>query len=68
VRDGEVDTITCGNGNRDRVFADQYDVISDATPADPTGSCEVVNRMDASTETARDEDRTESPKDDSREH
>jgi Ca2+-binding RTX toxin-like protein len=67
VRDGEVDHITCGNGKHDRVFADQYDVIDDATSADPTGSCELVQRKDATAETAKDEDHTESPKDDSRE-
>ena len=67
MRDGEVDRITCGDGNRDRVFADQFDVITDASASDATGSCESVTRGDASSETARDEDRTESPREDSKE-
>lgn len=41
--DGEVDRITCGDGC-DRVRADEFDVIADATPAAPYGSCEVVTR------------------------
>ena len=49
VRDGEADLITCGAGF-DRVRADQFDVITDVTVGDPTGSCEVVERRDASTE------------------
>ena len=43
VRDGEVDTITCGDGN-DVALLDEVDVIADATPADPNGSCEKVTR------------------------
>ena len=49
--DGEVDRITCGDGNRDRVFADQFDVITDASASDATGSCERVTRR--STRAAR---------------
>ena len=43
TRDGEVDTVTCGEG-QDRAILDTVDVISDATPANPNGSCEVVKR------------------------
>ena len=41
--DGEADRITCGDG-RDRVIADTADVITDATPEQPNGSCERVTR------------------------
>ena len=43
TRDGEVDRITCGDGN-DRAFLDQVDVITDATAENPKGSCEKVER------------------------
>src|SRR5438270_896189 len=43
TRDGEVDKITCGDGY-DVVFADTVDVITDATPQNPNGSCEKVIR------------------------
>lgn len=43
TRDGEVDKITCGPG-KDRAFLDTVDVITDATPENPNGSCEVVER------------------------
>jgi Ca2+-binding RTX toxin-like protein len=43
VRDGEVDKIDCGPGN-DKVLADQFDVILDATAQNPNGSCETVTR------------------------
>ncbi|HWC26801.1 MAG TPA: hypothetical protein VG474_09470 [Solirubrobacteraceae bacterium] len=43
TRDGEVDRITCGPG-RDRAVLDAVDVITDATAANRTGSCEVVVR------------------------
>jgi Ca2+-binding RTX toxin-like protein len=60
TRDGEVDRITCGAGF-DRVRADQFDLITDATPSDQTGSCEVVVRRDASTESDSPEYATQSP-------
>ncbi len=66
VRDGEVDRITCGDGN-DRVRADQFDVIVDATVGDPTGSCERVDRADASTESDSEEDKVESETEDRQE-
>jgi hypothetical protein len=44
TRDGEVDRITCGDGN-DRAILDTVDVITDATPANPNGSCERVIRQ-----------------------
>ena len=43
VRDGEQDTVNCGEGN-DTAFLDFKDRIEDATPAQPNGSCEVVQR------------------------
>ena len=43
TRDGEVDRITCGPGN-DTALLDQVDVITDATAANPNGSCERVVR------------------------
>ncbi len=61
TRDGEVDRITCGEG-RDRVFADQVDVIVDADANNPNGSCEVVKRGAPKADDAKSEDREESPK------
>ena len=43
TRDGEVDRIDCGNGT-DTALLDQFDLIVDATPANPNGSCERVVR------------------------
>ncbi|HEX6390403.1 MAG TPA: calcium-binding protein, partial [Solirubrobacteraceae bacterium] len=43
TRDGEADAITCGDGN-DRALLDGVDIISDATAANPNGSCETVER------------------------
>ena len=37
--------ITCGPG-RDRAWLDTVDVIADATPANPQGSCEIVRRSE----------------------
>ena len=45
TRDGEVDTVTCGDGH-DVAILDKVDVIGDATPQNPDGSCEVVKRAD----------------------
>jgi hypothetical protein len=67
VRDGEVDRVTCGDGDRDRVFADQFDLITDATPTDPTGSCEQVVRGDVPPGADSPENRTESPSEDRKE-
>jgi Ca2+-binding RTX toxin-like protein len=44
VRDGEPDEIDCGHGKRDRALLDLVDVIVDATPENPNGSCEAVLR------------------------
>ena len=46
TRDGEADLITCGEG-KDRADLDLVDVITDATPENPNGSCETVNRREA---------------------
>jgi hypothetical protein len=43
VRDGEVDTIECGDGH-DIALLDAYDVIADASDDAPMGSCEKVVR------------------------
>jgi hypothetical protein len=43
TRDGEVDRITCGDG-LDVAQLDTVDVITDATTANPNGSCEKVVR------------------------
>ena len=43
TRDGEVDRIDCGEGN-DTALLDAVDVITDATDANPNGSCEKVVR------------------------
>lgn len=43
TRDGEVDRITCGEGD-DVAFLDRVDVITDATAESPNGSCEKVVR------------------------
>ena len=43
TRDGEVDRITCGDGD-DRALLDGFDVITDATAENPNGSCERVAR------------------------
>ncbi len=45
TRDGEADNVTCGDG-RDRAKLDNVDVITDATPENPNGSCEKVERAD----------------------
>ena len=46
ARDGEADLIDCGRGRRDKALLDQVDVIVDATPENPNGSCEAVLRAD----------------------
>jgi hypothetical protein len=43
TRDGEADVVFCGPGV-DTALLDFKDVIGDATPANPNGSCEVVQR------------------------
>jgi Ca2+-binding RTX toxin-like protein len=43
TRDGEQDNIDCGPGV-DTAYLDFKDVIIDATPQNPNGSCEVVQR------------------------
>lgn len=62
--DGEADRITCGEG-RDRVIADVYDVIADATPENPNGSCEHVTRTRP--ESDKQEGATEAPSEDRQE-
>jgi Ca2+-binding RTX toxin-like protein len=43
TRDGEADEVTCGEGD-DRALLDEVDVITDASAANPNGSCEEVVR------------------------
>jgi Ca2+-binding RTX toxin-like protein len=43
TRDGERDVVDCGPGV-DTALLDFKDVIADATPQNPNGSCEVVSR------------------------
>jgi Ca2+-binding RTX toxin-like protein len=60
TRDGELDRITCGDGN-DRALLDQFDVITDATAANPNGSCERVARKPARPRESASEDARQSP-------
>ena len=62
TRDGEVDKITCGDGN-DTALLDTVDVITDATPANPNGSCERVVRQAPKPKDSKTEDAQQSPKD-----
>jgi Ca2+-binding RTX toxin-like protein len=59
TRDGEVDTVTCGPGRRDRARLDLVDVIADATTANPNGSCEFVRRAEPKPEDAAEEPDTD---------
>ena len=61
TRDGEVDRITCGPGN-DRALLDQVDVITDATAANPNGSCEQVVRKAPKSHDSASEDAQQAPK------
>ena len=45
TRDGEPDRVECGDGD-DRAVLDPHDLITDATAAQPNGSCERVERAD----------------------
>ena len=59
VRDGEVDKVHCGGGNRDRVLADQFDQIDT--------DCERVERRDVTSLNQvedQEENRTENPPED----
>ncbi len=60
TRDGEADKITCGPGV-DRALLDNVDVITDATAANPKGSCEIVIRKAPKANEGRSEDREEKP-------
>jgi hypothetical protein len=61
TRDGEVDRITCGDGN-DTALLDTVDVITDATPANPNGSCEKVVRKEPKNKDSRSEDAQQAPR------
>jgi Ca2+-binding RTX toxin-like protein len=62
TRDGEVDRITCGPGN-DNALLDVVDVITDATPENPNGSCERVVRKAPRPKDSKTEDAQQAPKD-----
>lgn len=66
VRDGEQDTVNCGEGV-DTAYLDFKDRIEDATEQNPTGSCEVVQRGRPNRADSRAEDETESPAEDRQE-
>jgi hypothetical protein len=50
------------------VFADQYDVITDATPTNLNGSCEKVIRGSVKAGDDSAENNTQSPSNDRKEH
>ncbi len=62
TRDGEVDRVTCGDGN-DTALLDNVDVITDATAENPKGSCETVVRHAPRSKDSASEDQQQSPKD-----
>ena len=61
TRDGEVDRITCGDGD-DRALLDEVDVITDATAENPNGSCEKVVRAAPRARDSQTEHAQESPR------
>ena len=63
TRDGEADKVDCGTGT-DIARLDQVDVITDATPENPNGSCEKVVRADPRPGEDGTENRTENPPED----
>ena len=67
TRDGEPDVIFCGDGKKDRALIDFVDVVGDATPAAPKGSCETVTRAAPKAKEDKPENDRESPGDDKRE-
>ena len=62
TRDGEVDKITCGDGN-DLALLDTVDAITDATAANPNGSCEKVIRKAPKVKESHSEDAQQAPAD-----
>ena len=67
TRDGEPDIIDCGTGTKDNASLDSVDVIMDATPADPKGSCETVTRAAPKAKQDAQENSRESPEEDKKE-
>jgi hypothetical protein len=63
TRDAEPDVVNCGSG-RDTAMLDLVDVIADATPARPKGSCETVQRAKPKKGQDATENKTESPSQD----
>ena len=64
TRDGEPDVVDCGPGKKDVAFLDNVDLIADATPANPKGSCETVKRAAPRRGQDNPENKTESPSQD----
>jgi Ca2+-binding RTX toxin-like protein len=60
VRDGEVDRVTCGDGN-DVAFLDIVDQITDASAENPNGSCEKVVRKAPRAKDSKSEDAQQAP-------
>ena len=65
TRDGEPDLVFCGPG-KDTAALDAVDVIVDATPQSPKGSCENVKRAAPGKNADSQENRRESPPEDQR--
>jgi hypothetical protein len=63
LRDGEADRADCGDGN-DVALLDTKDVIVDATPENPNGSCETVIRRAPHPREDKGENKQESPRED----
>jgi phosphoribosylformylglycinamidine (FGAM) synthase-like amidotransferase family enzyme len=66
VRDGEQDVVNCGNGV-DTAYLDFKDRIEDATPQNPNGSCEVIQRGVPNKADSNEEDAVEEPAEDRKE-
>jgi Ca2+-binding RTX toxin-like protein len=65
TRDNEPDLVDCGPG-KDSARLDFVDVIFDATPANPKGSCETVTRAAPKKGEDAAENKRESPPEDAR--
>jgi Ca2+-binding RTX toxin-like protein len=66
TRDGEPDIVVCGPG-RDNAQLDFVDVIADARPGSPKGSCETVQRAKPKAGQDNAENKTEQPSQDAQE-
>jgi Ca2+-binding RTX toxin-like protein len=66
ARDGEPDVVTCGPG-KDTAQLDFVDVIADARPGTPKGTCETVQRAKPKAGQDNPENKTELPGPDAQE-